>query len=69
MAWERVRYGLDKVVVGCSDKDAAQLERLFEQLAQLFARVSLALGLNHGQRHFQFPDESGSRTSTNWTDC
>ena len=35
-AWDRLRRGLDKIVVGCNDKDAAQLERLFEQLAQLF---------------------------------
>ena len=35
-AWELVRHGLDKIVVGCTDKDATQLERLFEQLAQLF---------------------------------
>lgn len=34
--WERLTHGLDKVVVGCSDRDAAALGRLFEQLAQLF---------------------------------
>lgn len=35
-AWDLLRDGLDKVVVGCSDEDARQLHRLFEQLAQLF---------------------------------
>ena len=35
-AWDVLRDGLDKVVVGCSDEDARQLHRLFEQLAQLF---------------------------------
>ncbi len=35
-AWERIRYGLDKIVVGCGDEDARKIERLFEQLAQLF---------------------------------
>ena len=35
-AWDVLRDGLDKVVVGCSDEDARQLHRLFDQLAQLF---------------------------------
>ena len=35
-AWDLLRDGLDKVVVGCSDEDAGQLYRLFEQLAQFF---------------------------------
>ena len=43
-AWDRVRRGLDKVVVGCNDRDAAQLERLFEQLAQLFRARLLGAG-------------------------
>lgn len=35
-AWELLRDGLDKVVVGCSDDDATKLKRLFEQIAHLF---------------------------------
>ena len=35
-AWERIRYGLDKIVVGCTERDARRIERLFEQLARLF---------------------------------
>ena len=35
-AWETIRNGLDKVVVGCGDKDAKKVSRLFEQLARLF---------------------------------
>ena len=35
-AWERIRDGLDKVVVDCSEADALKLQRLFESLAQLF---------------------------------
>ena len=35
-AWGRLREGLDKVVVDCSDEDARRIHRLFEQLALLF---------------------------------
>ena len=35
-AWEGIRNGLDKVVVGCGDEDAKKVNRLFEQLARLF---------------------------------
>ena len=35
-AWERLRDGLDKVVVGCSDEDGRRVHRLFEQLAVFF---------------------------------
>ena len=35
-AWGRLREGLDKVVVDCSDEDARSVHRLFEQLALLF---------------------------------
>lgn len=35
-AWELLRNGLDKIVVGCSDEDATNLDKLFEQLACLF---------------------------------
>lgn len=43
-AWELLRNGLDNVVVGCSDEDARQLHRLFEQLAQLFRERLRSLG-------------------------
>ena len=35
-AWELLRDGLDKIVVGCTDKDAKQISQLFENLAKLF---------------------------------
>ena len=35
-AWERIRNGLDRVVVDCSEEDAAKIQRLFEALSQLF---------------------------------
>ena len=35
-AWKRLNDGLDGTIVGCSDKDARLVNRLFEQLAQLF---------------------------------
>ena len=41
-AWETIRNGLDKVVVGCGDEDAKKVNRLFEQLARLF-RLRLAV--------------------------
>ena len=43
-AWSLLRDGLDKVVVDCSDKDARQLNKLFEQLAQLFRERLLGAG-------------------------
>ena len=43
-AWERLREGLDKIVVGCSDEDATKVGRLFEQLAQLFRERLLGSG-------------------------
>ena len=35
-AWDLLKGGLDKVVVGCSDQDARRVYQLFEQLALLF---------------------------------
>ena len=43
-AWELLRNGLDKIVVGCSDEDATKLEKLFEQLACLFRARLLSSG-------------------------
>ena len=43
-AWGRLRDGLDKIVVGCSDEDATKLRKLFEQLARLFRARLLSPG-------------------------
>ena len=43
-AWDRLRDGLDKVVVGCSDEDGRKVHRLFEQLALLFRARLLSQG-------------------------
>ena len=42
--WERMRDGLDKVVVDCSEDDAAKIRRLFEALARLFRARLLGSG-------------------------
>ena len=43
-AWDRLKDGLDKVVVGCSGEDARKVHRLFEQLAMLFRTRLLSAG-------------------------
>ena len=43
-AWERIRNGLDRVVVNCSEEDARKIGRLFEALAQLFRSRLLGSG-------------------------
>ena len=35
-AWERIRDGLDKIVVNCSEEDAKAIARFFEAIARLF---------------------------------
>lgn len=42
--WDQIREGLDKVVVDCSEEDAAKVKRLFEALAQLFRKRLLGRG-------------------------
>ena len=42
--WARLGDGLDNIVSGCTREDARQLERLFEQLAQLFRARLLSPG-------------------------
>jgi hypothetical protein len=42
--WDRLKEGLDRIVAGCSREDARSLERLFEQLAQLFRARLLGEG-------------------------
>ena len=43
-AWDRLQQGLDKVVAGCSARDAVELQRLFEGLARLFRARLLKRG-------------------------
>ena len=43
-AWERIRSGLDRVVVNCSEEDARMVGRLFEALARLFRARLLGSG-------------------------
>lgn len=43
-AWERIRSGLDRIVVDCSEEDARKVRRLFEALARLFRARLLGSG-------------------------
>ena len=68
-AWDVLRDGLDEVVVGCSDEDARQLHRLFEQLAQLFRDRLRGSASEPARPHFRFPGRSNERTSGSWSGC
>ena len=61
-AWDLLRNGLDKVVVGCSDEDARRLHRLFEQLAQLFRERLRGSGAEPRATSFSISEKERGRS-------